>query len=379
MIHNIKNIGIIDQLIEKELGLAIFRLPGENEVSLILSSMDQIEQLSDFSLLNDTEGFVMAPFQCNAEHPVIVLRPDITMNGIRSVDEFLQSNAIEKWLSMPSAKMTESKSWCNTAEKKAYEESFNIFLNALIRKEADKLVLSRCHIEPNDEGITPGKTFLKACNRYPDAFVYLCYTPISGIWIGSSPEMLLSGTTPQFHTVALAGTKSLRRDGKSVRWDTKNRQEQQWVVTYLKQLFADLNIAWNENDTCSVKAGNVVHLKTTFDFIFDDPSQIGTLLKKLHPTPAVCGFPKDAAYQFILNHEGYDRTYYSGFIGILSSMKQTNLYVNLRCMKWTLSQRFLYAGGGLLDNSRLQNEWKETEAKLQTMLALLHPDNDWKE
>ena len=95
------------------------------------------------------------------------------------------------------------------------------------------------------------------------------------------------------------------------------------------------------------------------------------LLKVLHPTPAVCGLPKEEAYRFILENEGYDRCYYSGFIGWLDPDGRTDLYVNLRCMHIEEEQLTLYAGGGLLASSELNDEWLETEKKLQTIKRLI--------
>ena len=95
------------------------------------------------------------------------------------------------------------------------------------------------------------------------------------------------------------------------------------------------------------------------------------MLQLLHPTPAVCGLPKEEAYHFIIEHEGYDRSYYSGFIGWLDTKGKTDLYVNLRCMN-ILPQTFtLYAGGGLLAASQLEDEWQETEDKLDTMRRIV--------
>jgi len=73
----------------------------------------------------------------------------------------------------------------------------------------------------------------------------------------------------------------------------------------------------------------------------------------------------------ILDNEGYNRTYYSGFIGELSMKGKTGLFVNLRCMKIGTDALTLFAGGGLLTSSELKSEWEETEAKLQTILSLI--------
>ena len=112
-------------------------------------------------------------------------------------------------------------------------------------------------------------------------------------------------------------------------------------------------------------------MKSDFFFSLPNPEKLGDVLQLLHPTPAVCGLPKEEAYHFIIENEGYDRSYYSGFIGWLDPKGKTDLYVNLRCMN-ILPQTFtLYAGGGLLAASQLEEEWQETEDKLDTMRRIV--------
>jgi len=103
----------------------------------------------------------------------------------------------------------------------------------------------------------------------------------------------------------------------------------------------------------------------------NESTEIGQLLEILHPTPAVCGYPKKETYKLILENEGYDRRYYSGFIGQLSLNGKTDLFVNLRCMQIMPEKLTFFAGGGLLSYSELEAEWEETEEKLQTMLSLI--------
>jgi len=99
---------------------------------------------------------------------------------------------------------------------------------------------------------------------------------------------------------------------------------------------------------------------------------VGDLLQELHPTPAVCGLPKREAFGFIVRHEHTPRQYYSGFMGPLEMNAGTHLYVSLRCMQMTETKYRLYAGGGLLKESRMESEWQETEAKMQPMRQLLN-------
>ncbi len=80
-----------------------------------------------------------------------------------------------------------------------------------------------------------------------------------------------------------------------------------------------------------------------------------TLIKKLHPTPAVCGLPLESSKEFILKNENYKRTYYTGFLGELNLTKEnkntSELFVNLRCMEIKNSSAFIFVGGGITKES----------------------------
>ena len=105
--------------------------------------------------------------------------------------------------------------------------------------------------------------------------------------------------------------------------------------------------------------------------MLDKNSDLKQLISVLHPTPAVCGFPKLEAKKFILENENYNREYYSGFLGELNIHDATDLYVNLRCMQIKNNQIHLYIGGGITKDSIPEKEWIETANKAMTMKKIL--------
>ena len=112
-------------------------------------------------------------------------------------------------------------------------------------------------------------------------------------------------------------------------------------------------------------------MRSDFTFTLSDNRHLGDLIACLHPTPTVCGLPKREAFQFIIHNEHRPRRYYSGFMGWLNPAGDTHLYVSLRCMNIADGSCRLYAGGGLLRDSVMEQEWQETEAKLETMRRLI--------
>ena len=202
--------------------------------------------------------------------------------------------------------------------------------------------------------------------------LFRSHTPETGTWLGGTPEIILSGEKGKWHTVALAGTQPLPNGELPIEWDDKNREEQEYVAFYIRKQLQALGIKPTETPPIPVRAGELSHLRSDFSFPLPDNKKLGELLKRLHPTPAVCGLPKEETYRFIRENEGYDRSYYSGFIGWLAPEGKSDLYVNLRCMNILPGSFVLYAGGGILASSEIESEWLETEAKMQTMKRLIN-------
>jgi isochorismate synthase len=116
-------------------------------------------------------------------------------------------------------------------------------------------------------------------------------------------------------------------------------------------------------------AGPVEHLRTDITFNIDSKRE-GQLIQQLHPTPAVCGLPRNMAKQVYEALEIHRRELYTGYIGVFEA-HQTHCYVNLRCAKLIDDELFAFVGGGITDESVPELEWAETENKSKTLFDLL--------
>jgi isochorismate synthase len=327
------------------------------------------ETLKTLSQLNGRSGFVMAPFCVNDGHPVVLIRPDIILKGERVILKYMERLKADVRGNSNFVQVHAQPSGDEDDPFSLYQGAFELFQKALHAGSCDKIVLSRTLRKTLPKTFSAGNMYGAACSMYPDAFVYLCHTPEIGTWLGCTPELLLSGESGRWKTVALAGTK--KSTDRQVVWDSKNIQEQKIVTAYLEKQLIIKNLNASISEPYTVKAGQMVHIKTDFQFEMPDQQPLGNLLDFLHPTPAVCGYPKSEAYRLILAHEGYDRSYYSGFAGPLNMDGKTDLYVNVRCASLDTNVLTLYAGGGLMPDSELKSEWEETETKLQTLLSLM--------
>lgn len=345
----------IAQRLNDKQPFACLHLPGSATIDCHTGSASEIRLYRSWSELNGVEGFLIAPFQIDAETPIVLAQLELCAQW-----EF-KAEASSPALLPPST----------TLPDEAYTRQFARFMQALTHQEFEKLVLARSTRQALPPQFNPWESFRKACSLYPQAYTYIYYTPQTGMWMGSTPEVLLTGNQNGWSTVALAGTQALEAEQPPHIWSEKNRQEQAYVSAYIRRLLHELQIHPQEIGPYSVTAGSLAHLKTEFHFSLSSTHRLGDLLNLLHPTPAVCGLPKAEAYRFICQEETHHRRYYSGCLGWLRPEGETGIYVNLRCMHIENECLTLYAGGGLLPSSNLQDEWNETEKKMQTMRRIL--------
>lgn len=265
--------------------------------------------------------------------------------------------------------------------KEAYLELFEKAMLRLQNQQLSKVVLSRKQeFVLNDSDLD---IFERLLDTYPMANGYFFFHPQVGKWMGATPELLLNVQSDGLNvaqskmddlpvtvsTMSLAGTAV---DDGSLNhiWGDKELEEQQLVTDFIISQFkesAAIDIKQSVVET--VKAGHLLHLRTIIK-ARSTTSEIKTLLNALHPTPAVCGLPRDESMGFIVKNENYDRSYYTGYLGIIEGA-QHHYFVNLRCMQLLEKTAVIYVGGGVTAKSEATLEYQETRAKLQTMHRLL--------
>jgi len=333
----------INTLLERQKSFVCYVKPNETVWNLLAQENDVIIEFSGQA------GFVFMPFH-EGKHVVIPFEGN----------SFSQGN-IEK------LEQTSAKNFIpETNQKEAFENLVAKGIEAIKQGEFDKVVLSRKIVLK--EQISIVETFQNLISAYPTAFRYLFCHPKIGLWMGATPEQLVKINQNQFETVALAGTQLY---SENVIWAAKEIAEQQFVTNYIVTKVKDKVSQLIVFDVKTVKAGNLVHLKSfisgelTTDFLAND------LIKALHPTPAVCGLPKENAIDFILKNEGYNRKYYAGYLGEYNNDNQTDLFVNLRCLEVDNDVVHIYVGCGITKDSHPENEFIETENKSMTMRNVL--------
>lgn len=266
----------------------------------------------------------------------------------------------------------------------AFQQLVEQAISSIRGGDFQKVVLSRneiLHIQP--EKLNIGEVYVRAMETYKSAFCSLVFLPKEGsIWLGATPETLISKSKNSFATVSLAGTQKLDDDFdlREVTWRQKEIEEQALVSRYIINCFKKIRLReFNEIGPKTIKAGSLAHLSTEFKVdlsAVDVPNIASTMLKLLHPTSAVCGMPHGSALEFILRHEGFNRSYFSGYLGPVNIDGRTDLFVNLRCINIRKNALIFYAGAGITRDSVPTKELEETKAKMQVMKQVLDCIND---
>ena len=325
-----------------------YRLPGDTKVYAFKSQR----------ILGraNGEGFVISPFT-NREDEQMTIPADteINVSDLDALEAESCSDSSHRLYSFPLKSVSQAEH-CSIVTHAIGEMKQN--------PDLTKVVIATTTVH---EGVLSlSDTFEALCEAYPDAFVFCFHTPQSGTWLGASPEKLLSQSGPRMTTSALAGT---RPAGTSGDWDSKNIEEQRIVRDFVLDAMRSQGIRPKCGELHTKHAGPVEHLCNDISaFLLADYDILAErLLRVLSPTPALCGFPKEAAMQTILNLEPFQRGYYGGYCGPRHRNGNFEYYVNLRSLRKEGAAYCIFAGGGILPESDPDTEWLETRRKAQTL------------
>lgn len=358
---------LINLCLEKNIPFVSFRLPDEHSVRTMIQFSGKFNLFETIQEASDKSGFVYAPFHRKTDCPVVLFEPELMVED----DNFDDSLLNEITGKSPLYHQITFKKPFET-NKEEYLKSVESVIHSF-DKTLSKVVLSRVHLENKTEDFDTGKFFIDLQAKYSNVFCHLINIPGSGIWAGATPETFLKMNDDVVQTVSLAGTQPIIEGKKDIQWRAKEMEEQRLVTNYIIEILKRFDIKdFQIEGPQTISAGNACHLSTKFRFEKSFiQNRIGAFIENFHPTPAVCGLPKEKALELILKAEKHNREYYAGFCGMLNMDGKTDLFVNLRCMKILNDKLALYVGGGLTAKSISEREWEETVLKAQTLLSLI--------
>lgn len=242
-----------------------------------------------------------------------------------------------------------------------------------------KLVLSRCLHLHAETPIATGP-LLGALARDGSVTQFVTRLPGGGQMIGATPELLIAKSGDMITSHPLAGSARRSTDpaedeaaGRALLASDKDRREHalaaEAVLDTLSPFCAELPVS---HGMALRGTARMWHLGTRIAGRLRDPdTPVAALLAALHPTPAVCGHPRDAAAAAIAELEGYARGFYAGAVGWMNAAGDGEWYVTLRCAEICGQDARLFAGAGVVEGSSPEGEEAETQAKFRTMMDAL--------
>lgn len=377
---------------EEGLPVAVWRMPFQSEINLLIS-FNQALELDQFELQELSNGFALAPFNFN-EKKGLFLQGDILLSfdfnevifkptdsqNTENVNRFKLGiiDRIENGQNLP---LYGNGKGLKTLKNTDYKDLVNKCIEAIQEGFMEKVVPARVKDIDLPASFDLIEFFNSLCSAYQNAFISFVSVPDVGSWLGATPEVLIERNKHVFRTAALAATQKYNPENllSETAWTQKEIEEQAMVSRYIINCFKKIRLReFSEKGPETVKAGNLLHLKTTLEVDLkatNFPELPTVMLELLHPTSAVAGMPKEQALSFLKVEENLDRSFYSGFLGPVNIEDKTSLFVNLRCMELTQDKARLYAGAGVTAHSNPEKEFAETEMKFNTLLNILNQAN----
>jgi menaquinone-specific isochorismate synthase len=212
---------------------------------------------------------------------------------------------------------------------------------------------------------------------YPDCYRFLFEpdgdprTP----FFGATPERLVTLRGRTVETDALAGTTGRGETPAEDEWlaselaaDDKNVHEHRLVAETIREQLAPFASSVNAGARRVKRLATVQHLWTPITAELAADEHVLSLVKALHPTPAVGGLPPDRALATIRETEPFDRGWYAAPVGWIDAAGYGSFAVALRSAVSRGDAATLFAGVGIVEDSDPDREWDEVQLKYRPIL-----------
>lgn len=247
------------------------------------------------------------------------------------------------------------------------------------RGKFQKIVIARKVDLETDQPIRISRALYHLREHFPGCYIFLVQSNDGPVFIGATPERLISLRHNRVLTEGLAGSISR---GESASEDAalehrlmeslKDRSEHDFVVRDIRDNLEPLSRNLEHPIHPRVKKlDNVQHLFTPIRAQARNNITIHELAGTLHPTPAVGGYPREEAIPYIGEIETIDRGWYAGPIGWANLNGDGEFAVAIRSALVSNKKASLFAGCGIVADSDPDKEWEETELKLTPLLNAL--------
>lgn len=235
----------------------------------------------------------------------------------------------------------------------------------------DKVVLSRRARVRADRPFEPAAVMAALAARHGDCYQFSHAEIGRGVFLGATPERLVTLRGGQVVSEALAGT-AWDADSLAGLTDDKNLREHRLVLNAIVRALEGACSFQEIPSHPSVRElRDLFHLRSVVKARAKPGVTLLNLVERLHPTPAVGGYPVRRAQEWLASHGETRPAWYSGATGWLGLDGDGDFAVALRCAWIKDNQAELYAGAGIVAGSDPDTELAETEAKFKAVLEAL--------
>jgi len=250
---------------------------------------------------------------------------------------------------------------------------------AQVREGAyEKAVLASQQLLRGSGSIAIGAALARLRQNYPNCHVFTMTTD-GYTFLGASPELLVRLSDGQVEALGLAG--SLRRGetpeeddllGEQLMTSAKDRIEHETVVRAIRERLAPATEELHAPNAPRLrKLRNIQHLSTEITGRVRPGVDVLDLVQRVHPTPAVCGWPSAIAREVIAEHEEFDRGWYAGPVGWVDATGDGEFAVALRSAVVEGDHAWLFAGNGIMGDSEPELELAEVQWKYRPLIEAL--------
>lgn len=242
-----------------------------------------------------------------------------------------------------------------------YEKDFNHFKDSL--ETLEKVVLiSREEFRVKNFKATLRHFFYSALN-FGTGYPYGYWNETSGI-LGATPELLFELSDNELFTFALAGTAKIEESEELLK-STKNLHEHNIVVDDIREKLTPYCEDIISGKTYLHPFKHIVHLRTDFKARMYNFDKFLDLTTAMSPTAALGGYPMEQCISFLRKTQyarEFSQRIFGSVMGLVKDQHLTSV-VMIRNLQWLHDKFIIECGGGVVEESDLENELGEIHLK----------------
>lgn len=263
-------------------------------------------------------------------------------------------------------------------EPAAWRQQIEDIRAAIADQRCDKIVAARCRVLELSRDIETDRVLRALHDSYPDCYRFAYRFASDSVFVGATPERLITHAGERIATQALAGSiaagtgAAKRAAAAALLASSKDRSEQDFVVQVIRSVLDPLCSELRVPSAPEIRElRHVLHLETPISGTLARSVHVLELVAALHPTPAVGGVPTAMATDWIAEREPMARGWYAAPVGWFDTRGQGEFAVAIRSGLLRAQTAFIYAGAGIVRDSDPDAEFAETKLKQRPIMSAL--------